>query len=123
MTINVAETIRKVMGWCPNETAGKLNSSQQIDFANTSLKPSGIRGSQEKMNSEQQRRTVILSLVALSILIIYNLSSLLGSELHLMQANRITVGTLGLAIIWIFTMLKLRRLKREKAHRENNCSI
>jgi hypothetical protein len=118
MTINVAETIRKVMGWCPNENAGRLKSSQQIDFANTSLKPSGIKGGQEQMNPEKEIRTVILSLVALSILIIWQLTSYLGSDMSSLQANRFTIGTSGLAIIWIFTMLKFRRLYRKKADRE-----
>jgi hypothetical protein len=38
MTINVAETIRKIMGWCPNATMSKSKSSQQIDFANAEIK-------------------------------------------------------------------------------------
>jgi hypothetical protein len=42
MTINVVETIRKIMGWCPNATAEIFESSQQIDFVNTSLEPLGI---------------------------------------------------------------------------------
>ena len=37
MTINVAETIRKVMDWCPNATVSKSKSSQQIDFVNTNM--------------------------------------------------------------------------------------
>ncbi|TQD24906.1 DUF1673 family protein [Methanolobus vulcani] len=37
MTINVAETIRKVMGWCPNATVSKSKLSQQIDFVNTNM--------------------------------------------------------------------------------------
>ncbi|UGV41326.1 DUF1673 family protein [Methanococcoides orientis] len=118
MTINVTGTIRKVMGWCPNATAGGFKSSQQIDFSNTSLKPSGIRGGQEQMKPEKEIRTVILSLVALSILIIWQLTSYLGSDMSSLQANRFTIGTSGLAIIWIFTMLKFKKLYREKADRE-----
>jgi hypothetical protein len=53
MTINVAETIRKIMGWCPNATMSKSQSSQQIDFANTKMKPSG------KVNSRNSKRLII----------------------------------------------------------------
>ncbi|WP_135612154.1 DUF1673 family protein [Methanococcoides sp. AM1] len=41
MTINVAETIRKVMGWCPNRTSTRIKSHQNLDFVNNSLEPSG----------------------------------------------------------------------------------
>jgi len=41
MTINVAETVRKVMGWCPNVTPLRYRSMQPVDFEYTSLEPSG----------------------------------------------------------------------------------
>lgn len=53
MTINMAETIRKVMGWCPNATVDKIKSSKQIGFENTSLKPSG------RMNKRNSKRTIV----------------------------------------------------------------
>jgi len=41
MTINVAETVRKVMGWCPNVTQSRYKSMQPLDFAHLTLKASG----------------------------------------------------------------------------------
>ena len=41
MTINVAETVRKVMGWCPNVTPARYRSMQPVDFEYTSQIPSG----------------------------------------------------------------------------------
>ena len=41
MTINVAETVRKVMGWCPNVTPARYRSMQPVDFEYTSQTPSG----------------------------------------------------------------------------------
>ncbi|WP_135612150.1 DUF1673 family protein [Methanococcoides sp. AM1] len=72
MTINVAETIRKFMGWCPNTTMGKSKSSQQIDFANTSLKPSGI------MNKRNSERTIVGLIPFFAILVFtYHIGQLL----------------------------------------------
>lgn len=41
MTINVAENIRKVMGWCPNATQVMQKSIQSVNFVNSSQNPSG----------------------------------------------------------------------------------
>ena len=41
MTINIAETVRKVMGWCPNVTPVRYRSMQPVDFEYTSQIPSG----------------------------------------------------------------------------------
>ncbi|NPE28947.1 DUF1673 family protein [Methanococcoides sp. SA1] len=72
MTINVVETIRKIMGWCPNKTAGGLKSSQQIDFTNTSLKPSG------RMNKRNSERTIVGLIPFFAILIFtYHIGQLL----------------------------------------------
>ena len=40
MTINVAETVRKLMGWCPNVTQSGYRSMQHVEFVNTSQIPS-----------------------------------------------------------------------------------
>jgi hypothetical protein len=114
MTVLI-NTVRKVMGWCPNEDAGRLKSSHDIDFANMSLKPSGIKGGQEQMDSEKEIKIIFRSLVACSVLIIWQLVSYFGSDMSSPKTYRFTIGTSGLAIIWILTMLKFRRLKREKA--------
>jgi hypothetical protein len=118
MTVLI-NTVRKVMGWCPNEDAGRLKSSQQIDYPDSSLKPSGIKGSREQMDQEREIeteiRTAILSLVACSVLIIWQFTSYLRSDMSSPKTYRFTIGTFGFAIIWIITMLKFRRLKREKA--------
>ena len=117
MTVLI-KTVRKVVGWCPNETVGRLKSSQQINFVNTSLKPSGIKGNREQMDSDKEIKIVLRSLVALSILIIWQFISYLGSDMNSPQAYRFTIGTSGLAIIWMITMVKFRRLYREKADGE-----
>jgi hypothetical protein len=117
MTVLI-KTVRNVMGWCPNENAGRLKSSQQIDFVNTKMKPSGIKGNREQMGSDKEIKIVLRSLVALSILIIWQFISYLGSDMNSPQTYRFTIGTSGLAIIWMITMVKFRRLYREKADRE-----
>jgi hypothetical protein len=39
MTINIAETVRRFMGWCPNVTQSRYKSMQPVDFEYTSQIP------------------------------------------------------------------------------------
>ncbi|MCD4843746.1 MAG: hypothetical protein K8R25_04565 [Methanosarcinales archaeon] len=41
MTLNIAENIRKIMGWCPSVTPTKYKSIKHVDFVNPSQIPSG----------------------------------------------------------------------------------
>ncbi|KGK98568.1 hypothetical protein LI82_06765 [Methanococcoides methylutens] len=70
MTINVAETIRKVMGWCPNTPSMKLRSNQDLDFVNTSLEPSR-RSNIELVQSENvmfPANTSLFFIIVVSVL-------------------------------------------------------
>ncbi|UGV41325.1 DUF1673 family protein [Methanococcoides orientis] len=70
MTINVTETIRKLMGWCPNTPSMKLRSNQDLDFVNTSLEPSG-RSNLELVQSENvmfPANTSLFFIIVVSVL-------------------------------------------------------
>ncbi|KGK98569.1 hypothetical protein LI82_06770 [Methanococcoides methylutens] len=87
MTINVAETIRRIMGWCPNANMGRLKSSQQIDFANTSLKPSG------KVNKRNSEWTIVGLIVFFAIFVFtFHIGQLLW-------------GIIAMALVFWFFML------------------
>ncbi|NPE28945.1 DUF1673 family protein [Methanococcoides sp. SA1] len=94
MNINVAETIRKVMGWCPNATAEILKSSQQIDFVNTSLEPSR-RANAELFRTENIQFPTNSILVIVCLTIGFNLLFRISSRLDFL------IYLIGLTVFYI----------------------
>ena len=64
--------------------------------------------------SDKEMKTAIVSLVALSLLVISGFSSFLGGDISSPRTVTLILSTLSLVGIWIIIMLKIRRLKREK---------
>ena len=74
MTINVAETVRKVMGWCPNATPVRHRSMQPVDFEYTSQTPSG-RSNVENVQSKNIMFSANTSLSTICFVMGFNLFS------------------------------------------------
>ena len=76
MTLNFAETVRKMMGWCPGVTPAKYNTIQHVDFVNPSLKAPG-RSNVENIQSRNILFPANTYLFLLWIAISFNLVSTL----------------------------------------------
>ncbi len=72
MIINMAETVRKVMGWCPNVTPARYRSMQHIDFVNPSHTPSG-RSNVENVHSNNVMFSANNSLLGFCFALGFNL--------------------------------------------------
>ena len=72
MTINIAETVRKVMGWCPNMTPARYRSMQPVDFVNPSQTPSG-KSNVENVQSKNVMFSANTTLLSLCFIICLNM--------------------------------------------------
>ncbi|HJH29215.1 MAG TPA: DUF1673 family protein [Methanosarcinaceae archaeon] len=69
------ESVKKMMGWCPNVTQSRYKSSQQINFVNPSQTPSG------RSNIEYvQSKNVMFSAVQFQNPVIFQ--TLIYTDLH-----------------------------------------
>ena len=72
MTINIEETVRKVMGWCPNVTQSRYKSFQHVEFVNPSQTPSS-RSNVENVHSNNVMFSANNSLLVIFSIISFNL--------------------------------------------------
>jgi hypothetical protein len=107
MTMNVMETVRKMMGWCPNATPVKHKYIQAYDFTQFSLKPLG-RPNVENFQSKNVIFSVNTVLFTLCLVISLNLILALSRNLDYAILIPILVG--------IYSLLYLIAAKTFKAH-------
>ena len=72
------------------------------------------------MKNEKIVKTIIISLVAISLLLIYNLSSLLGKSISSPKTVLLLLCTAGFATIGIIYLLEVKRIKAENTDNESN---
>ncbi|NOQ48186.1 MAG: hypothetical protein GQ576_03465 [Methanococcoides sp.] len=65
------------------------------------------------MKHEIKVKTIIISLVAISLLLMYNLSSLLGSSVSSLKTVPLLLSTVGFATIGTIYLLEVQRVKAE----------
>ncbi|WP_135606450.1 hypothetical protein [Methanococcoides sp. NM1] len=65
------------------------------------------------MKNENKVKTIIISLVAISLLLIFNLSSLLGRSTSSSKTIPLLLITVGFAMIGVIYLLEARRTKPE----------
>ena len=92
MTINMAETVRKMMGWCPNATPRKNRSIQPVDFVNPLQTPSG-RSNVENVQSKNVMFSANNSLLTICFVMGFNLFSNLFRNLDYSLLIPIIVAT------------------------------
>lgn len=107
MTMNVMETVRKMMGWCPNATPVKHKYIQVVDFAHLSLEPSG-KPDVEKFQSKNVMFSANTFLFTLCFVISLNLILALSQNLDYAILIPILVG--------IYSLLYFIAAKTFKAH-------
>ncbi|MCZ7380943.1 MAG: hypothetical protein O8C64_05140 [Candidatus Methanoperedens sp.] len=107
MTINVMETVRKMMGWCPNATPVKHKYIQAVDFAHLSLEPSG-RPNVENFHS----KNIMFS----SNTILFTLCFVISLNLILALARNLDYAILIPILAGIYFLLYLIAAKTFKAH-------
>lgn len=107
MTMNVMETVRKMMGWCPNATPVKHKYIQLVDFAHLSLEPSG-RPNIENFQSKNVMFSANTFLFTLCFVISLNLILALSRNLDYAILIPILVG--------IYSLLYFIVAKTFKAH-------
>ena len=66
------------------------------------------------MNVEKEIKTAILSLIALSFVIIYGLDSIVGRDISSMGTIILLLSIVSLVAIWIISLLKLMGLIRKR---------
>ena len=92
MTINMAETVRKMMGWCPNATPRKNRSIQPVDFVNPLQTPSG-RSNVENVQSKNVMFSANNFLLTICFVMGFNLFSNLFRNLDYSLLIPIIVAT------------------------------
>jgi hypothetical protein len=107
MTINVMETVRKMMGWCPNATRVKHKYIQPVDFANLSLKSSG-RTNMEKFQSKNVMFSANTFLFTLCFVISLNLILALSRNLDYAILIPVLAGIYSL--LYLIAAKTLRRI-------------
>ncbi|MCD4840907.1 MAG: DUF1673 domain-containing protein [Methanosarcinales archaeon] len=75
MIANMVDNIKRLMGWCPNETQSRYKSSQHVDFVNTSQNTSG-RSNVENVQSKNVMFSSNTTLLITCFVICLNLVSL-----------------------------------------------
>jgi hypothetical protein len=65
------------------------------------------------MKHEKKVKTIIVSLVAISLLLIYNLDSLLGNSISSHKEITLLFVTVGFTTIGVIYLLEARRFKPE----------
>lgn len=95
MTMNVMETVRKMMGWCPNATPVKHKYIQASDFTQFSMKPPG-RPNVENFQSKNVMFSANTFLFTLCFVISLNLILALSRNLDYAILIPILVGIYSL---------------------------
>lgn len=107
MTMNVMETVRKMMGWCPNANPVIPKYIRSVDFANLSLEPPG-RPNVEKFLS----KNVMFS----SNTILFTLCFAMSLNLILAFALNLDYAILIPILVGIYSLLYFIAAKTFKAH-------
>ncbi|MDA0525358.1 hypothetical protein [Methanococcoides alaskense] len=71
------------------------------------------------MKHEIKVKTIIISLVVISLLLIYNLSSLLGRTISSLTTVLLLLSTTALITFWIIYLLEIKRSKAENTDNES----
>ncbi len=72
MLMGVVDSVKRMMGWCPNVTQSRCKSFQHVDFVNPSQTPSG-RSNVENVQSKNVMFSVNNSLLVIFSIISFNL--------------------------------------------------
>jgi hypothetical protein len=107
MTLNIAENIRKIMGWCPSVTPTKYKSIRHVDFVNPSQIPSG-ESDVETFKSKNVLFYANTSLFIFCFLICLNL--------FLIQVKNLDYAVLIPILMLIFSLLYFVEVKMLQAN-------
>jgi len=106
MTINVTETIRKMMGWCPNASTIRARKSVQFDNLTVNAPDSGGEFTHTKAGWwNKYRNRVLVQSAVITLLVAYN-----GiSKIDIFLAG-LFIGTLGGVLTWAQGLQLLDRI-------------
>ena len=78
--MGVVDSVKRMMGWCPNATQSRCKSFQHVEFVNPSQTPSG-RSNVDNVQSKNVMFSANTTLLSLCFVICMNLVLFLGSKI------------------------------------------